>query len=320
MYKDYDWSKITTLAWWAGNTPVPDPEVVCFVHSKGARIVIEFGTDLTTAKLSDKTYTTQLVQDALKTVQDNFLDGVNFDFEDAIEKDDAVSRKALSDLMQLLYDTFHNAIPGSQVTFDAGWQPNVDVRFYDYATMAKYTDFLVVMDYDEQSQIFGPCKAGATSDYNYLIKGVNAFLGLGISSDKLVSGLPWYGHDFTCTRPKNITICPLAPAPWRGVNCTDLYAPEYSYDRIMSEFLPRSTTGMKWDEESKSPWFNYVDRGVTHQMWFDNPESIKLKVQWAKDQKIRGVGMFTGDYLNYSNSTQKSAFWDAMNSFFITYL
>jgi spore germination protein YaaH len=44
-------------------------------------------------------------------------------------------------------------------------------RCYDYPGLAAASDFFVVMDYDEQSQIFGACKAGANSPLPYLVSG-----------------------------------------------------------------------------------------------------------------------------------------------------
>lgn len=51
------------------------------------------------------------------------------------------------------------------------WPRLIVLRCYDYKALADLTDFLVVMDYDEQSQIFGACKAGANSPLPYLVEG-----------------------------------------------------------------------------------------------------------------------------------------------------
>ena len=52
-----------------------------------------------------------------------------------------------------------------QVTFDVAWSPDcIDGRCYDAVGLANACDFLVVMSYDEQSQITeGPCVAKANS-------------------------------------------------------------------------------------------------------------------------------------------------------------
>lgn len=140
-----------------------------------------------------------------------------------------------------------------------------------------------------------------------------------------------YGHDFPCINQVNQTVCPLKFAPWRGAQCTDLHCPEIGYEIILRDYIPISTTGtpllrsllicvgVKWDDEAASPWLNFIDKkdGSHHQLWFDNPESLKRKVSWAKfSGKLRGVGVFTVDYVDYNNKDQAKQMWDAMNYFF----
>lgn len=55
------------------------------------------------------------------------MDGVNFDFEDEIPKDSPLSG-LLTSLVRELVKAIKKEIPGGQVTFDAGWKPDVDVR------------------------------------------------------------------------------------------------------------------------------------------------------------------------------------------------
>ena len=63
--------------------------------------------------------------------------------------------------------------PFYQVTVDVAWSPDcIDSRCYDNKGLAENTDFLFVMAYDEQSQIFGDkCIALANSDYNKTLQG-----------------------------------------------------------------------------------------------------------------------------------------------------
>lgn len=60
-----------------------------------------------------------------------------------------------------------------QVTFDVAWSPNcIDGRCYDVVAISKVVDFLVIMAYDERSQIFSPtCTAYANSPINQTKKG-----------------------------------------------------------------------------------------------------------------------------------------------------
>lgn len=49
---------------------------------------------------------------------------------------------------------------------DVAWSPvGIDQRFYDYLKLSYVSDFLFIMSYDEQSQIYGECVAGANSGF-----------------------------------------------------------------------------------------------------------------------------------------------------------
>ena len=62
-----------------------------------------------------------------------------------------------------------------QVTFDVAWSPkNIDKRCYNYTGIAGACDFLFVMSYDEQSQIWSECIAAANAPYNQTLAGKNS--------------------------------------------------------------------------------------------------------------------------------------------------
>jgi len=67
----------------------------------------------------------------------------------------------------------YHCIFSCQVSFDVAWSPDcVDGRCYDYKGIADAVDFLVIMAYDQQSQIKeGPCIAKANSPYQQTIDG-----------------------------------------------------------------------------------------------------------------------------------------------------
>ena len=53
------------------------------------------------------------------------------------------------------------------MSFDVAWSPDcIDGRCYDAEALSKVVNFLVIMAYDEQSQIRGDCIAMANSPLN----------------------------------------------------------------------------------------------------------------------------------------------------------
>ena len=108
------------------------------------------------------------------------------------------------------------------MTYDVAWSPKcIDGRCYEADKIAQVTDFLVVMAYDEQSQIFGPCVASANSPLPKTEMGIKQYLDMNIDPKKLVLGLPWYGYDYPCTSLTSDDVCSIPKVPFRGVSCSD---------------------------------------------------------------------------------------------------
>lgn len=311
-WKYYDWNLVTTLA----NFGSYDPQMVCTAHSHNARLVYAGNFDVT--QLYNQTAIQEWILYQYQRVVDTFADGVNVDIEDPVDEQDA---PALTSLIANLSSYFHEKNPYYQITYDVAWSPNcIDKRCYDYVGLSKATDFLVMMDYDMRSQIFGPCVASANSPPNLVLQGLANFTKLGISPDKLVLGLPWYGYDYPCVSlSSDGTTCSIEEVPFRGVNCSDAAGTEKNYYVLMSLLQNNATTPSQWSDTLQSPWFNYKnsDTQQIHQVWYDNAESLKIKTGLAKEASLRGVSMWTGDFVDYQNDPQSATdFWAAMGNFF----
>ena len=84
-----------------------------------------------------------------------------------------------------------------QLSMDVAWSPKcIDERCYDTLALSNIVDFLVVMSYDERSQIHGPCVASANSALETTATGLAQYVELGIPPSRLVMGAPWYGYDY----------------------------------------------------------------------------------------------------------------------------
>ncbi len=105
---------------------------------------------------------------------------------------------------------------------DVAWSPKcIDERCYDVLALSKMVDFLVVMSYDERSQIHGPCIASANSALDTTASGLSDYVSLGIDPGNLVMGVPWYGYNYPCLSLSADNVCTIKEVPFRGVNCSD---------------------------------------------------------------------------------------------------
>ncbi|XP_053105372.1 di-N-acetylchitobiase isoform X2 [Hemicordylus capensis] len=191
-WKFYDWSQITTVATFGKY----DPELMCYAHSKGARVVLK--GDVSVKEIVDPFVRAAWIGQQIDLAKKQYMDGINIDIEQEVNKSSA-EYYALTALVKETTEAFHKEIPGSQVTFDVAWSPEcIDKRCYNYSGIADSCDFVFVMSYDEQSQVWTECIAGANAPYNQTLAGYDDYLDLGINPKKLVMGVPWYGYDYTC--------------------------------------------------------------------------------------------------------------------------
>lgn len=313
-WRGYDWDLVTTVALFTDSV---NPEFLCHAHAKKVRVV--WGAAFPVSNLTNAEQRKQWVKAQAARVRDTFTDGINVDIEDALKADQPQERKLLTVLMHELKGELDRQVPHHQLTFDVAWSPQcVDERCYDYKGLADFTDFLFVMAYDMQSQIpASKCIAGANSGYPRAEEGLRQYLKLGIKPEQLVLGLPWYGRDYPCINPANLTVCPIQPVPFRGAPCSDAVAPELDYhvvERLLSS--SQAITKRQWDAAAKSPWFDYrTSQGHIHQLWYDDVESLTLKCELAKSLHIRGVGVWEADALDYTNHSQAQQMWGTFRSF-----
>uniref|UniRef100_A0A3B4ZLK3 Di-N-acetylchitobiase n=1 Tax=Stegastes partitus TaxID=144197 RepID=A0A3B4ZLK3_9TELE len=297
-WNSYNWSVVTTVATFGKY----DAELMCHAHSKGARVVLKGET----AWITDK----------VNLAKTQFMDGINIDLEQAVEEGSA-EYYALTDLVKETTEAFHREIPGSQVSFDVAWSPKcIDKRCYDYVTIAESCDLVFVMSYDEQSQILGDCIAMANAPLQQTLNAYDQYLDLNIDPKKLVMGVPWYGYDYPCLNLSQDGICSIAKVPFRGVPCSDAAGKQKTYKWIMKQ-VNSSSSGRMWDDKQQAPYFNYKDQnGQIHQVWYDDPQSICPKADAVKSKGLRGIGMWNGNILDYSDDPvtrqQTEMMWNAL--------
>ncbi|XP_001627848.2 di-N-acetylchitobiase [Nematostella vectensis] len=310
----YNWSKITTI----GMFREWDDELFCTAHSKGVRVVLVSGFPV--EKLSNSQVRKDWIKNKTTEAKENFADGINIDIEGPIEKG-SKEVTLLTKLVNNVAKAFRKEFKHTQISFDAAWSPDcIDGRCYDLKAIVDIVDFMVIMAYDQQSQIKeGPCIAKANSPYSQTLEGVQQYLKLNISSNKLVLGLPWYGYDYPCEEidEKN-DICFIKKVPFRGVNCSDAAGTQIPYATVNDLLMTRTDTGRKWSLKSLSPYFWYSDHvGNPHQVWYDDPSSLTFKYRIANMLDLKGVAIWNADLLDYSGlmraNVQTQDMWNKLH-------
>ncbi|XP_078075348.1 di-N-acetylchitobiase-like [Mustelus asterias] len=202
------------------------------------------------------------------------------------------------------------------VIMNVPWSPDcTDGRCYDFVTLAKFCDFLLVMPSDFNIKMGDDCFAKASVPYHQTYAGLAAYIRLGIDARKLITGVPWFGYDYPCTQLFEPGRCKLQEHYFGGSRCSSSVAKPILYKQVM-QLLPKSVTGRHWDGNSESPYFVYKVNNTFHEVWYDDPESISLRSTIVRKLNLGGVGAWFGNSLNYSvnliAAMQTEEMWNAL--------
>jgi spore germination protein YaaH len=151
---------------------------------------------------------------------------------------------------------------------------------YDYASIAKYADYVLLMTYDEHYPGGAP---GPVASIEWVTNVVKYALTV-IPKEKIYFGLAAYGYD------------------WSG-NETKAYSINGCYNLAVN-----NGATILWDSTAKCPYFTYTDSaGVVHTVWYENSMSIQPKLDLVNSYNLAGVGIWR---LGLENSD----FWSSINS------
>ena len=287
-WKKWNWTELTHVVYFGSLRSSQHRELYCHAHKENVRITYLVGVPVNSfPKLSSPDFRKQIIDGWLKDVRDYYLDGINIDIEGFASTPDIV--KGINDLTNETYVAMKSLDKSYLITWDLASTPYA--YGYDVITLSKFSDYFIIMDYDARYYL---SIADANSPYDRIERFYDIYLkNLSISPNQLVMAVPWYGYDFTCSVFVNSTdanICFYAGNPLKS----------YSYAEIQKLFH-RNIGGLKWDSTAASPYFSYKDGGTYHQMWFDNVESLTMKYKLALSLKLRGLGMWQADFLDYQS-------------------
>jgi len=299
-WRFYDWSRISTVSIFSTSW---DPQMMCFAHARGVRVVrktIEFLPE----QLLNDTMKEEWAIRELAYILHNYLDGVNIDFEYSIAKD-SKQVAALTEWTRYLTEMIRFYVPNSQISMDVPYAPYIWGRNYDVASLSNITDFLVIMAYD----MYGS-EPSANCPIKKVLKGIDSFVQYNVPSDKLVVGFPWYGIDYPLPaspsraarhriRARSVHSmldARISDAAWRSNKYSKGTAIRYT--DITYKLLPLAHNGTKWDESTWTRYFSYFNPGdgCKHTVWYDDPHSLDLKQHAVLEKGVRGVGVWQTDF------------------------
>jgi len=167
--------------------------------------------------------------------------------------------------------------------------PSVDFeKSLDFGTLIPVVDRFVIMGYGyygPTSKVAGPVaplRSGKIWEPYNLSTSVDYYLASGVPTSKLILALPYYG---TIWETENGSL---------GAKVKKFIGSR-TYDYIKAKIQ----VPVQYDTISQSAWCSYAinDKGTKfRQCWFDNDSSLTVKLNYIKDKKLQGMGMWALGY------------------------
>lgn len=172
----------------------------------------------------------------------------------------------------------------------------VNIMTYDYHFYSKYTPFTgfnspLYSRSTEQMYM-------ATLNINYTI---HMYIDKGLDRNKIVVGIPTYGHTYTLVNPNNTRVG--SPASGFGSLGGSGFV---NYPDVCTFLKSFNDVSLKEDKDAKVPYM------YRHKEWvsYDSPQSVIEKAQFIKYHNLRGAMIYSlnaDDYAGICNTKLESA-------------
>ncbi|MFZ5597824.1 MAG: glycosyl hydrolase family 18 protein [Bacillota bacterium] len=274
-----------TIDAWGNLKGSPSNDGIWLAKSKGDQSVmvvhnISGYIDLWSANsvITNQSYRKNLRDNILKKMWQYGYDGVNIDLEGIsanARKDFNTFLEELSGSLRANNKLLTVAVPAKTSDYGSSWN-----EAYDYATIGRLADLVMVMSYDEHWP-GGP--AGPVASLPWVTE-VLDYSTSAIPAGKILLGVACYGYDW----PDGQTASAVRWKDMPGLIAT------YGAGNVW------------WDDISSSPCLTYWKNGVRHQVWFENKYSLAIKLGLVKSYGLGGIGFWRLGY-------EDNSFWETVS-------
>lgn len=226
--------------------------------------------------LSDPEALAQSVADAI--VKNN-LDGVNVDIENVTH----LHRNAYTEFVRLLRQKLPAekevsvAVAANPNGWTTGWHGS-----YDYAALAKYADYLMIMAYDESWE---GSSAGPVASYSFVKRSIEYALEH-TTADKLVVGVPFYGRMWSSD----------GTFSGNGLNLTMVETLVKQYNGTITYDTSARSPKAQFTVNAGDPLLSVGGKKLTpgsYTVWFEDETSIYEKTRLIHQYDLKGMGSWS---------------------------
>lgn len=226
-----------------------------------------FNNNLISSVINNPTARNTLIDNLVITVIEKGFQGVDIDFEYIFAED----RLAFADFVWEVRTAINQL--GYPVTValapkTSDDQPGLLYEGKDYALLGEAADEVLLMTYEWGYTYSQPM---AVAPINNVRKVVEYAL-TRIPNEKINLGISNYGYDWPLPYEKGVT---------RATTIGNVEAITIAAD---------NGAKIQFDETAMTPFFNYTNNGIAHEVWFEDVRSMQAKFNLVDEYDLHGLG------------------------------
>jgi spore germination protein YaaH len=251
------------------------------MHRRGIKVVpyVTSHWDLKTGR-NAMANRDKLSSEIANAIQQYNLDGINVDIEGLTEQE----RDAHTDFVRLLREK----LPGKEVSVAVAANPNGWTLgwhgSYDYRKLAQYSDYLMVMAYDESWA--GDPTPGPVASIGFVERSIQYAINQGVPPSKLVLGIPFYGRIWK----SDGTLKGAGVSNVRVPTLLNTYGAQVVFDGAAQ--TPKATFTVRAGDPQLSIGSATLTPG-SYELWWEDERSIKAKLRLVQKYDLKGAGSWS---------------------------
>ena len=209
-----------------------------------------------------------------RAVYDNNLDGVDVDIQNVSH----IYRELYTEFVKLLREKMPNkeisvAVAANPNNWTLGWHGS-----YDYENLAKYSDYLMIMAYDESFYNSPPGPVASKTFVENSIKYALKYT----TPQKIILGMPFYGRYWKSGEGGNALTAKDA----------EMLIEKYNAQKIYDENTESAKVFVTINADDIKPklWGGRILEAGSYEIWYDDLRSIKYKLNLAEKYNLKGTG------------------------------
>lgn len=226
----------------------------------------QFSNYLITRVVNNETAKAQLIEELANQITERGFEGVDIDFEYILAEDRIPFATFVSEVRTAI-NALGYPVSVALAPKTSDTQTGLLYEGKDYALLGEAADYVLLMTY-EWGYTFGPAMAVAPLNK---VREVVEYALTKIPAEKINLGIPNYGYDWTL---------PFVRGTSKAQNIGNVEAVQIAIAQGAE---------IQFDPVAQSPFFTYIQGGLTHEVWFEDVRSIHGKFGLVQEYGLRGM-------------------------------